>query len=71
MNHRQKELDRLIAMVRSKAWRDYALDKAEKMDADQSGLFTGIAAELKAHMQKLNLERQKNGGLDDKIRPQN
>lgn len=62
MNHRQVRLDQFKWMVSCNAWRAYAINEAKELDKDQSGLFTGIAAELKAHMQKLNLERQKNGG---------
>ena len=58
-------------MSKQEAFKAHAWHRAQELDADQSGLFTGIAAELKAHMLKLNLERQKNGGLDEKIRPQN
>lgn len=66
MNHRQKQLDWLIKLSSQEAFKAHAWHRAQELDADPSGLFTGIAAELKAHMLKLNKERQKNGGLNDR-----
>ena len=61
MNHRQVRLDQFKWMVSCNAWRAYAINEAKELDKDQSGLFTGIAKELEAHMLKLKAERQKTG----------
>jgi len=52
-------------MYRHPAFRKHAEHRAKELDADQSGLFTGIAEELKAHMLKLNKQRQRIGGLNE------
>jgi len=65
MNHRQTQLDWLITMYRQPAFRKHAEHRAKELDTDTSGLFTGIAEELKAHMLKLNKQRQLIGGLNE------
>lgn len=62
MNHRQTQLDWLITMSKQEAFKAHAWHIAQELDKDQSGLFTGIAKELEAHMLKLKAERLKNGG---------
>jgi len=52
-------------MSKHEAFKAHAWHRAQELDTDQSGLFTGIAAELKAHMLKLNKQRQLIGGLND------
>ena len=61
MNHRQTQLDWLITMSKQEAFKAHAWHRAQELDKDQSGLFTGIAKELEAHMLKLKVERQKTG----------
>jgi len=46
----QKHLDHLIAMAKVEGFKAYAWKRAQAMDEDQSGLWTGIANELKATM---------------------
>jgi len=65
MNQRQTQLDWLITMSKHEAFKAHAWHRAQELDADQSGLFTGIAEELKAHMLKLNKQRQLIGGLNE------
>lgn len=62
MNHRQTQLDWLITMSKQEAFKAHAWHRAQELDKDQSGLFTGIAKELEAHMLKLKEQRLKNGG---------
>ena len=61
MNHRQTQLDWLITMSKQEAFKAHAWHRAQELDKDQSGLFSGIAKELEAHMLKLKAERLKNG----------
>ena len=61
MNHKQTQLDWLITMSKQPAFKAHAWHRAQELDKDQSGLFTGIAKELEAHMLKLKAERQKTG----------
>lgn len=44
----QATLEHLIAMARDQGWRVYAWARAKELDADKSGLFSGIAADLTA-----------------------
>lgn len=44
----QATLEHLIAMARDQGWRVYAWGRAKELDADKSGLFSGIAADLTA-----------------------
>lgn len=44
----QAQLDHLLALAALPGWKHYAWGRAKKLDADQSGLFTGIAAALKS-----------------------
>lgn len=62
MNQRQKTLDWLINLSKEPGWKAHAWHRAQELDKDDSGLFTGIASELKSAMQKWNNEQQKNGG---------
>jgi hypothetical protein len=41
-------LDHLIAMARDQGWKVYAWGRAKELEADKSGLFSGIAADLTA-----------------------
>jgi hypothetical protein len=65
MNYRQTQLDWLVTMSKQEGSKAHAWHRAQELDSDQSGLFTGIAVELKAHMLKLNKERQQTGGLNE------
>lgn len=47
----QATLEHLIAMARDQGWRVYAWARAKELEADKSGLFCGIAADLSAAMQ--------------------
>ncbi len=46
----QRQLDHLIAMAKVEGFKAYAWKRAQALDEDQSGLFTGIADALKAAM---------------------
>lgn len=61
MNHYEKQLDWLITMYNNPGFSDHAEWMAERLDKGKSGLFTGIANELKAHMLKLPKEQKKIG----------
>lgn len=61
MNHKQTALDWLITMSKQEAFKAHAWHRAQELDKDQSGLFTGIAKELEAHMLKYNSELKRNG----------
>lgn len=60
--NRQKTLDWLIKLSKEPGWKAHAWHRAQELDRDDSGLFTGIATELKEHMQKYNDELKKDGG---------
>jgi len=60
-NIRQITLDHLISMAQNPATKAHAWHRAQELDKDDSGLFTGIATELKAHMLRLKPEQQSNG----------
>ena len=62
MNHYEKQLDWLLTMYNHPGFKDHAEWMAEKMDKGQSGLFNGIAAELKERLQKLQNEQKQIGG---------
>jgi len=44
-------LDHLIVLASDPAWKRYAWERAQALDADDSGLFSGIAADLRREMQ--------------------
>lgn len=44
----QATLEHLIDMARDQGWRVYAWGRAKELEADKSGLFYGIAADLTA-----------------------
>lgn len=44
----QATLEHLIAMARDQGWKVYAWGRAKELEADESGLFSGIAADLTA-----------------------
>jgi hypothetical protein len=44
-----RNLQWLITLMQVPGWRDYAQDKAGKMDKGASGLFKGISADLEKH----------------------
>ena len=46
----QRQLEHLIAMAKVEGFKAYAWKRAQALDEDQSGLFTGIADALKAAM---------------------
>ena len=49
-----QQLDWIVHLAKQRAWKAYAWEKAKEMDADQSGLFSGIAKDVKKRMQKWN-----------------
>lgn len=55
----QRDLQWLIRLSKQKGWKEYAWHEAKKMDADPSGLWTGIKDDLVKEMKEWNL---KNGG---------
>lgn len=59
---RQKTLDWLIKLSKEPGWRHHAWHRAQELDKDESGLWSGIADELKNTMQKLKSEQAKTGG---------
>lgn len=46
----EQQLQHLIRMAREPGWKAYAWQRAQELDADSSGLFTGIADALRAAM---------------------
>ena len=44
------QLQHLIRLARQPGWKAYAWHRAKALDAEESGLFRGIAADLKAVM---------------------
>lgn len=61
-NIRQITLDHLISMAQNPATKAHAWHRAQELDKDDSGLFTGIASELKTHMLRLKPEQSRDGG---------
>lgn len=49
-----QQLDWLVTLARKPEWKAYAWAKAKEMDADRSGLFAGIAEDVKKRMQEWN-----------------
>jgi len=47
----QATLEHLVSMARDHGWKIYAWGRAKELDADKSGLFHGIAADLQRAMQ--------------------
>lgn len=47
----QATLEHLLSMARDQGWKIYAWGRAKELDADKSGLFRGIAADLQRAMQ--------------------
>jgi len=47
----QATLEHLVSMARDQGWKIYAWGRAKELDADKSGLFRGIAADLQRVMQ--------------------
>lgn len=45
-----KQLAHLLALAREPGWRAHALHRAKELDADRSGLWSGIAADLEKAM---------------------
>lgn len=45
-----RQLDWLIELAQHPGWKAYAWARAKELDADQSGLFEGIAQDLKNAM---------------------
>lgn len=62
MNHYEKQLDWLLTMATHPGFRYHAEWMAERLDKGKSGLFAGIAADLKAHLQRLQSEQKQIGG---------
>lgn len=58
---RKKQLEWLIELAKIDGWKPYAWSRAKELDADQSGLFKGIAEELKQSMKRLKEAQQKSG----------
>jgi hypothetical protein len=60
-------LARMIAMYRDPAWRKHAVYRVTELDADNSGLFTGILADFQSELRALRSaqEQKKAGGLDE------
>lgn len=46
----QAALDHLIRMASTPDWKAYAWHRAQEMDAEPSGLYSGIASALRAQM---------------------
>lgn len=61
MNHYEKQLDWLLTMHSNPGFRDHAEWMAERLDKGKSGLFSGIAADLKARLQRLQIEQNETG----------
>ncbi len=45
-----RALKHLIRMAQTPGWKSYAWSRAKELDADKSGIWTGIAQELKEVM---------------------
>jgi hypothetical protein len=61
MNHKQTQLEWLITMSKQEAFKAYAWHRAQELDKDASGLFTGIAKDLERAMKQYNAEQSKIG----------
>ena len=59
---RQEHLEWLITMSKEPGFKAHAWHRAQELDKDPSGLFAGIASELKEHMLKLHAAQKKAGG---------
>jgi len=46
----QEALDHLVHMASTPGWKAYAWHQAQELDAEQSGLYSGIASALRAAM---------------------
>jgi hypothetical protein len=44
------QLEHLVALAQTPGWKRHAWDRAQFWDAEQSGLFAGIAADLRREM---------------------
>ena len=49
-------------MAQSPGWKEYAWGRAKELDADKSGLWTGMSEDLKLAMHAKNLSTQKKIG---------
>jgi len=58
-------LRHLIALARDPAWRKHAIHRATELDADNSGLFTGILYDFQSELRALRsaLPRNTTGDL--------
>src|SRR5690606_30282010 len=54
----QAELRHLIKLASRPGWKDYVWHKAKTLDADESGLYRGIAADLVAAMKRKQEQQQ-------------
>lgn len=48
----RKQLDHLVSLARDPLWKAYAWSAAKRWEADDSGLFRGICADLTAEMSR-------------------
>lgn len=46
----QATLEHLVSMARDQGWKRYAWERAKELDAEKSGLFRGISADLQTAM---------------------
>ena len=58
----EQQLNHFIELSKSKSWKNYALARAQELDSDPSGNWSGIANDLKNAMQRYNEELKRTGG---------
>ena len=51
----------LIKLAKEPGWKDYSWSRAKELEKDSSGLWYGIASDLKNAMQKSSAEAKKAG----------
>ena len=64
---RQTTLDWLIKLSKEPGWKNHAWHRAKELDKDQSGLYCGIANELKNAMLELKQGQKKAGGSSESL----
>lgn len=58
----EQQLNHLIELSKNEGFKAQAWYRAKELDKDESGLWAGIANELKNAMQKYNEEQKRTGG---------
>lgn len=54
----QAQLDHLVTLATSPGWREYVKGRLDELEADRSGAWDGIRADLNAAIQQRKQEQQ-------------